>query len=113
MRCASPPDSVEETVERQILEADFVEETQAFLKFNQKLFRDGSLLGRERQLSEEACRLFDRHAADLANILAIDLYLPRFHAQAGAVASGAQRVSAIAAEKDADVQLVFLALQVA
>ena len=60
---------------------------------------------------EEASCLFDRHTAHLADVLAIDLYLASFRAQASSAASGAQRVSAIAAEKNADVQLVLLALE--
>jgi len=63
-------------------------------------------------LAEEASSLFNRHTAYLANVLAFDFHLARFHAQASPAARGAQRVSAIAAEKNADVQLVLLALKI-
>jgi len=101
-----------ETVKRQVLESDFVEETQAFPKFDKKPVGNRRLLRREREFTEKAGCLFDSHTAHLADALAIDLYLPRFRAQASPPASGAQRVSAIAAEKHADVQLVLLALEI-
>ena len=61
---------------------------------------------------EEARRLFDRHRRDLADVFAADPYLPRFASQAQAAAVGAHGIAAIAAEKDAHVELVLLALQV-
>ena len=50
--------------------------------------------------------------ADFANVLPVDLDLPRFQPQARAVALRTSRISAITAQKNADVQLVFLPLQI-
>ena len=69
------------------------------------------MLRRELELTEEAGCLFDRHTAHLADVFAIDLYLARFYAEASPPASRAKRVSAIAAEKNADVQFVLLPLE--
>src|SRR5215472_6097465 len=63
-------------------------------------------------MREEACRLFYRHRCHLADVLAADLHLAGFAAQAQAAAIGAHGISAIAAEEDAHMQLVLLALQV-
>ena len=100
-----------QTVKRQILEPDFVQKAQALLQFDKQPVGNRRLLRRKRELTEEARRLFHRHAANLADVLAVDLYLAGFSPQPSPAASGAQRVSAIAAEKNADVQLVFLALE--
>src|ERR1017187_4860570 len=100
-----------ETVQRQILKADFVKETQALPQFDQQPVGYRGLLGRERESIEEAGRVFHRHAAHLADVLAIDFHLASFRAQAGSATRRAKRVAAIAAEKHADVQLVLLALQ--
>ena len=56
--------------------------------------------------------LFDGHAGDLADVLAVDPDLLRLDAKPGAAAGRASRVSAIAAEEDAHMQLVFLALEI-
>src|SRR5208282_461059 len=78
-----------QTVKRQIFKADFVKETQAFPKFDKQLFRNRGLLRRERELTEEARCLFDRHTAHLADVLAFDHYLARFRPQASPPAGGA------------------------
>src|SRR6266571_6043999 len=62
---------------------------------------------------EEIRRLFHRHTADLADVAAVDLDLLRLGPQPRSAARGAYRVSAVAAQEHAHMQLVFLALQVA
>ena len=56
--------------------------------------------------------VFDGHAADLRDVLAVDFDLARFGAQARAIAGGADGVSAVSAEENAHVELVLLALEV-
>src|SRR5262249_35762694 len=65
----------------------------------------------ERELTEELARLGNRHGAHFGDGLVLHAYGARFRTQARAVALQAERVTAIAAEKHADVKLVLLALQ--
>lgn len=60
---------------------------------------------------EESKSIFYRESTKLTDIASTYLDLPRFQPQPRPVAVRAQRISAITAQKDADVQLIFLALQ--
>ena len=113
MRCASPPESVEVSRSSdQIVEADFVEESQALADLFQNFVGDGGLLGAECQLSRKTARA---SVTVIAQTSVMDLSCTRTARASArksrAVAFRAQRVSAIAAEKYAHVQLVLLALQ--
>src|SRR3984893_864501 len=62
-------------------------------------------------LLEESKSIFYRESTKLTDIASTYLDLPRFQPQPRPVAVRAQRISAITAQKDADVQLIFLVLQ--
>ena len=70
----------------------------------------------ESDLIEEPAHLFDAHAADGAQVFAVlgaaDSYPIGFLAEPPALAFRAQRIAAVAAEEDAHVQLVFLAVEI-
>ena len=70
-----------------------------------------SLSSRVSCSSAKKRRLLDRQRRDLADVFAADLYLPRLGPQAQPAALRAEGISAISAEEDAHMQLVFLALQ--
>ncbi len=98
-------------IEREVVEADFVEKAQALADFFQDFVGDGGALRAERELGEELARLGDRHGADIGDGFILHAHGARFRTQARAAAFRAQRVAAIAAEKDAHVELVLLALE--
>src|SRR5262249_40756986 len=100
-----------EPIEGQVLQSDLIQKSQPFSDFLQHLFSNRSFQLRELQSLEKQQTFFHVHTAHLANILAINSYLLRFGSKAGASAMGAGRVSAVAADKHAHMQLVFLSLQ--
>ena len=61
---------------------------------------------------KNSLRLGDVHAHDLGQVLAAHAHVERLLAQARALAFGAERIAAIAAQEDAHVQLVLLGFQV-
>src|SRR5208282_179288 len=87
------------------------EEAEPFADFLQQAIRDSSFLLAQFNRLEELKRLLDGHGTYIANIPALDLHLPRFRPQPRPIASGADRVSAVPAQKHAHMQLVLLALQ--
>src|SRR5581483_9909627 len=100
-----------QAVERQVFEADVVEEFEALADLNEDLIGDGGLFGREFQVVEEGVRLLDVQLHQFAEIFAAHTDVERFLAQARAAAFGAQSVSAVSAEENAHVQLVLLGLE--
>ena len=105
-------ESGSQPVQSQVFQANVNQELQALVNFLQQLVGDGGLLFGELDLGEKLRRLFDGHAGDLADVLAVDPDLLGLDAKPGAAAGRAGRVPAIAAEEDAHVQLVFLALEI-
>ena len=99
-------------VEREVFEADFVQILQARADFFQQFVGHRHLKRRQVNLVEEAAGLPNRHAADVGDGLAVDADVRSFGTQPSAPALGAERVAAVAAEKDPHVQLVLLALEV-
>ena len=99
-------------VERQILQPYFIQEPQALADLQQQPVGNACFLVRQSKRFKELRRGFDRHAADIADILAVDLHLPRLDAQAGSMAGGTHGISPIAAQEYADMKLVFLPLQI-
>jgi len=107
-----------EAVEGQVAQADLVEEAQAVANLFENFVGDGQLSWRQLEGFEEVARLrdaqsnnFGKRAACLFPCLLRESNGAGFLAQAGAFALGAESVAAVAAEEDAHVQLVFLALQ--
>ena len=107
-----------EAVEREVVEADLVEEVDALADFFEDFAGDFLLRRRELQIVEEVC------AAVMVRAEASQMFLVRvtesgrwradgagFGAEALAAAVGADGVAAIFGEEDADVELVLLALE--
>src|ERR1035438_4116745 len=99
-------------VERQVLQSDFIQEPQSLENLLEQLLRNCRLLSSQLNPGKEGRCLLDRHARDLADVLAVNGDLPGFGTQPHSMASRTHRISAIPAEKHAHMQLVFLALQV-
>ena len=68
-------------------------------------------VGAEFKRVEKSSRLRDRHRADFGDRFSGDAHGARFRAQPRAVAIRADGVAAIAAQKNAHVQLVFFPLE--
>ncbi len=100
-----------EAVERQILKPDVVQEFQTLPDLDQDLAGDACFLRREIQVREELRRVRDVHACGFGDGLAADAGVERVLVQPGPAAIGAARVAAIAAQKDAHVQLVFFGVE--
>ena len=100
-------------VERDVVEPDLEEELQPVLDLGDELV--GHLLLRFAELGEEAAKkrvgVLDREADDLADGQPSDLDAQGPGVEAGLAALGAGLVLAVAAEEDADLDLVFLGLQ--
>src|SRR5262249_53990358 len=101
-----------QAVEREVFQTDIIQKLQTFADLLQHLSRDLFFLARELEIAEERGRLFHGHGRSFADILTFKFYLKCIGTQASAAAVRTSRVAAIAAEKDAHVQLVLLALQV-
>src|SRR5271170_6919172 len=106
-----------EAVEREVVEADGIEEVQALLNLVQDASGDLFLHGRECERAEEAVGFGDGERCGIADVLVavvpiFDADGAGFGPQALAFALGTESVAAILAEHDADVQLVLLAFQV-
>ena len=99
-------------VQRQIFQPHIVQKSQPLANLLQQFVRNFALLRTQLNLLEKSQRVLDRKRANLADVFPVDLDLPRLQPQPRPVAIRTQRISAIAAEKHAHVQLVFLALQV-
>ena len=112
MRCASPPDSVEDSRSsvRYSSPTSFRNRSRSRISCS-SLSAISASCGLSSTCSKELQRLFHRQRADLADILPVDLHLPRFQPQPRPAALRAQRIPAIPAQKHAHVQLVLLALQ--
>src|SRR5581483_12074839 len=100
-----------QSVERQVLEANIVQECQPLADFVKNLLRDFRLFLREVHVGEEGDRIFHGHGRHVADVLSPDSHLTRFCAETRAAASRASRVPAIAAKEHAYVQLVLLAFE--
>ena len=101
-----------QAIEREIFQPYIVQVAQPVVNLLQQLVRDPGFLLRQLQLREKADGRFHRHGGNLADIFAADLYLARLTPQAQSTALRANRVPAIAAEEDAYMEFVLLALQV-
>ena len=98
-------------VQRQILQANIVQELQPLLYLLQNFSRDLRLLARELQRLKKLRCLLHRQLRQLAYVLAFNLHLQRVRPQPPAAALRTLRVPPIPAQKNAHVQLVFLPLQ--
>src|SRR5204862_3779030 len=100
-----------QAVERQIVEADVAQERQPPPDLLEDLLGNRRLLRRQVERGEELLRLANGERRDLIDRAAGDLDVARLAPQPGAAAVRTGQVSAIPAEKDADVHLVLLPLE--
>ena len=98
-------------VQCEIFQPYIIEKPEPLAKFLQQLVCNVGFLRTQFELVEEARRILDRHRANLADVAAADLYLPRLQTQAAAVTRRAQGISPVSAQEDAHVKLVFLPLE--
>src|SRR5207249_5644966 len=90
---------------------DVAEKGEPAPNFFQHLLGNHFFLFGQCEAADEVLRLADRQRRDAIDRAAGHLHVARFAAEPGAVAVGTREVSAISAEKHADVYLVFLALE--
>ncbi len=104
-----------EAVEREVVEADLLEEVDALADLFEDLSGDLLLRGRESERVEELAGVGDGESGGLADVFGVAVAGERdgagFGAEALAAAVGAGGVAAILGEEDADVQLVLFALE--
>ena len=86
-----------QAVERQVFQADIVQEFQPLLDLLQDSSRDLRLLARELEVGKELRRGLNGHRRELADVLAFNLYLQRVRPQPPAAALRTLRVPAIPA----------------
>src|SRR5262252_1163158 len=86
-----------QTVQGQIFQPNFIQESKALPDFLEQLFGYCRLLGSQRQSFKELGCLLHRHTAYLANVLALDLDLACLPPQARTRTGGAQRISTVSA----------------
>jgi hypothetical protein len=97
-----------QAIQAQIVEADVAQEHQPAPDLLQHLLGDRRLFLGERQRFEECLRLAHRERRDAIDGAAGDVHVAGLAAQPCAAAIRAGQVSAVAAQEDADVNLVFL-----
>ena len=100
-----------EAVEREIVEADFVEKLETREDFIEDFVGDGFLGFGEFERGEEDAGLFYGEFADFGDGSAGDSNGAGFGAEARAAALGASGITAISAEKNSDVEFVFFAFE--
>ena len=100
-----------QAVERQVVQAHVAQESQTLADFLQHLLGDGLFLFRELEAAEKRLRLADREGRHLVDRAVGHLHGARFAPQPRPAAVRAREIPAIAAEKDADVHLVFLLVE--
>src|ERR1700731_430089 len=98
-------------VEREVVEADFIQKLQARSNLFQNPVRDFQLLTGEQQIGKENTRFFDGELANLRDGFSRHANGAGLGAQTGPAAFWKLRITTEAAQENADMQLVFLALQ--
>ncbi len=112
MRCASPPESVAErrSSVSEVVEADVVQKLQPLPDLDQDFVGDGALFLRQLQYLEEFVRLRDIEPHEIGQGLAGDPDVHSRRSQPRPFAIRALRVTAISAHENANVNFVFLSL---
>src|SRR5208337_3545577 len=100
-----------QTVEGEVVEADFVEKLQAGANLFQDSISDFGLRFSKAQLQEEFARFFHGELAQIGDGFSGDAHGAGFGAQARAATFGARGVPAETAQKDAHVEFVLLAFE--
>ncbi len=100
-----------EAVEREVVEADGVEEVQALLDLVQDASGDLFVHGCELESPEEAVSVGNGERCGIADVPAANADGAGFSSQALAFAFGTERIAAILAEHHSDMQLVLLAFE--
>src|SRR5882757_8063697 len=100
-----------ETVEGEVVEADFVEELEAAANFFEDFVGDGFLHFGKLQRREKDTRFLDGEFADFGNRFVCNANGAGFGAKARATAIGAGGVTTITAQENADVEFIFFAFE--
>ena len=100
-----------EAVEGEVFEANLDEEVDALADLFEDLAGDLGLRGGEFEVVEEGLGGGDGEGGDFADIFVVDEDGAGLGAEALAVAVGAEGVAAVLREEDADVELIFFALE--
>src|SRR5208283_4049175 len=100
-----------QTVEGEVVEADFVEKLQAGANLFQDSISNFGLRFSKAQLQEEFARFFHGELAQIGDGFSGDAHGAGFGAQARAATFGARGVPAETAQKDAHVEFVLLAFE--
>src|SRR5580704_6102233 len=101
-----------EAVEREVVEANLVEKLQARADFVEDFVGNFRLRRRKLQRREEDARFLDGEPANFGDRFAGNANGASFRSQTRAAAFGTGRVATVSAQKYADVELVFLALEI-
>src|SRR5580704_10035558 len=104
-------ESGSEAIEREVVEADLIEKLQPGANFFEYFLRDFGLQFGKNQRREESSCFFHSELGEFGDGAARYTDGAGFGAEARAAALRAGGVAAVPAEKNADVQFVFLALQ--
>ena len=100
-----------EPVERQVIQADFIQVAKALAYLLENLVGDGRLFLAQFEVLEEAPRLYDGHRTHFRDGLAGKAHRSRLGPEARTATVRADCVAPVAAEEDAYVQSVFLAFE--
>src|SRR6202142_2149793 len=100
-----------QAVERKIIQPHFIKESKPLLDFLENLFGDGGFRRRQLQPIEKWPRFLHGHLADFRDRAPLNPHGAGLRTQSRTLAIGTRRIASIAAQKYADVQLVFLPLQ--
>jgi len=98
-------------LEREVIETHLVEELQSQLNLFENFVRNRGFRGGELKRLKERPRFLHRHLTNFGDRPARDFHRASFGAQSRPTAIRAERVTAIAAQKNAHVQFIFLALE--
>src|SRR5246127_5585046 len=100
-----------EALQRQVIQADFVEELQPGADFFKNFVGNFRLQFCELQVREEFARFFHRELREVGDGAAGNAHGTGFGTQTGAAELGTNGISAVAAQKHAHVELVLFALE--
>src|SRR6267378_5986766 len=98
-------------VKRKVIEADFIQKLQPRSNLFQNSVRDFQVPFRELQRGKECARFFDSELANLGDGFSRHAHGAGLGAQTSPATFWTLRITAEAAQENADMQLVFLALQ--
>src|SRR5206468_2323289 len=99
-------------VQGEVLQTDVVEKPKTRLDLVQNAFCDFGLCRSQLEGREEFVSLLDRHSTDIRNVFAVNVDIPRFLPKPGAITFRTNRIAAVPAKKDPNMQFVFFRFQI-